>query len=258
MLESAPDSEEHLFKVQWSSPEGGFSEGPLTLLWSLIESYKVDIFEVSLSKITEDFIRFIQLAKNLPIELSSEYAKMAASLVYLKSKALLPNPGFEEAEDEPSLPKELVEKLLEFKKYQIAGTRLGSMDSIQAAVFKRESSQILIDFPEDENWLDLDLIQLISAFNSLLSRQIGEEAKPSLLLAESDYSIQDKIRHIEDLLAFKKEILFSEIFEKEDIEVLDIVYSFLALLEIVKIKPVKIQQHKMFGDIRIVLIDQNS
>jgi segregation and condensation protein A len=90
-----PPNENIQFLVKWSTNEGGWTEGPLSVLWTLIESYKIDIFEVSLSRITEDFIQFLRLAKNLPIELSSEFTKMAASLVYLKSKALLPNPGFE-------------------------------------------------------------------------------------------------------------------------------------------------------------------
>ncbi|NBU97395.1 MAG: ribulose phosphate epimerase, partial [Spirochaetia bacterium] len=90
------NAESSLFLVKWNTNEGGWTEGPLSVLWSLIESYKVDIFEVSLSRITEDFITFLKLARNLPIEISSEFTKMAASLVYLKSKALLPNPGFEE------------------------------------------------------------------------------------------------------------------------------------------------------------------
>ncbi|MCB1178768.1 MAG: segregation/condensation protein A [Leptospiraceae bacterium] len=247
--------EDHPFLVRWNNSDGGFTEGPLTLLWSLIESYKVDIFEVSLSRITEDFISFLKHTKNLPIELGSEFTKMAASLVYLKSKALLPNPGFEEIENEPTLPKELVDKLLEHKKYQIAGKKLAELDIIQSSVFKRESNQIIIDFPEDENWLDIDLIDLIAAYNSILNRQSVNEEVPNLLIAESNYSIDEKIQSIEEKLQFKKEIFFSEIFESEDPEVYDIVYSFMALLEIVKLKKVKIKQHRMFGDIKIFLAE---
>jgi segregation and condensation protein A len=221
----------------------------------LIESYKVDIFEVSLSRITEDFITFLKLAKNLPIEISSEFTKMAASLVYLKSKALLPNPGFEEPDTEPSLPRELVDKLLEHKKFQIVGQKLAYIDLVRSAVFPRESNQILIDFPDDENWLDVDIIDLISAFNGILSKEAVNEEIPKLLIAESNYSISDKINNIEKLLTQKKEILFSEIFFSKDPETLDIVYSFLAILEIVKLKKVKIKQHKMFGDIKIFLVE---
>ncbi len=247
--------EDHQFLVKWNTTDGGFTEGPLSLLWSLIESYKVDIFEVSLSRITEDFINFLKHSKNLPLELGSEFTKMAASLVYLKSKALLPNPGFDEIENEPSLPKELVDKLLEHKKFQIAGKKLAELDLIQSSVFKRESNQIIMDFPEDENWLDIDLIDLIAAYNSILNREAVNEETPNLLIAESNYSIDDKIRMIEDKLQFQKEIYFSEIFESEDPETYDIVYSFMALIEIVKLKKVKIKQHKMFGDIKIFLAE---
>jgi segregation and condensation protein A len=247
--------EEIPFVVRWNTSDGGWSEGPLTLLWSLIESYKVDIFEVSLSRITEDFINFLKHSKNLPIELGAEFTKMAASLVYLKSKALLPNPGFEEIDNEPTLPKELVDKLLEHKKFQIAGQKLAEMDFIQSAVFKRDTSQILMSFPDDENWLDLDLIELISAFNEILGKRASNEETPNILLAESNYSIQDKIEKIESKLRFAKEIYFSEIFESTEPEVYDIVYSFMALLEIVKVKKIRIKQHKMFGDIKIFLVE---
>ncbi|MDX1960346.1 MAG: segregation/condensation protein A [Leptospiraceae bacterium] len=243
------------YVVSWSAGNGEQSSGPLSVLWSLIESYKVDIFEVSLARITEDFLTFLKLAKNLPIELSSEFAKMAASLVYFKSKALLPNPGFDEIDSEPTLPKELVDKLLEHKKYQIAANRLSEIDLVRSCVFRRESDQILIDFPGDENWLDLDLIDLISAFNQIITRGSANQESPSLLIADSKYSIGDKLKFIEDMLMFRKEIHFSEIFQSKEPDTYDIVYSFLALLEIVKLKRVRILQHRMFGDIKIQLVE---
>lgn len=242
------------FTIRWSNPEGGYSEGPLSLLWSLIESYKVDIFDVSLSKITEDFIQFIKLSKTISIELSTEFIKMAANLVYLKSKSLLPNPGFEEIETDTKLPKELVEKLLEHKKFQLAGRKLGEIDEISAGVFRRESNQILIDFPTDENWLDLDLLDLISAFNNILETRAVNEEIPNLLVADQDYSIDTKIKTIEELLEKRREIDFSDIFDSTEPDTYDVVFSFLALLEIVKLKKVGIKQHKMFGNIKIFLV----
>jgi segregation and condensation protein A len=241
------------FHVKWVNPDGGWAEGPLSVLWGLIESYKIDIFEVSLSRITEDFLNFLRLSKNLSIELGSEFIKMAAHLVYLKSRALLPNPGFDEIETEPALPKELVEKLLEHKKFQIAAQKLSEIDLIQSAVFQRESTQFIIPFPEDENWLDLDLIDLISAFNKILTKESVKEQIPDVLIAQSNYSISDKISQIESLLEKNKEIYFSELFDKDEPEILEIVYSFLAILEIVKLRKIHIKQHKMFGDIKIFL-----
>ncbi len=108
------------FVVRWNNQDGGLTEGPISVLWSLIDSYKVDIFEVSLARITSDFIQFLRTTQSLSIELTSEFAVMASHLVYLKSKALLPDPGFEEEDYDPPLPKELVDKLLEHKKFQIA------------------------------------------------------------------------------------------------------------------------------------------
>jgi segregation and condensation protein A len=255
MSEAIQEEEESLFfKARWESPEGGYSEGPLSLLWSLVESYKIDIFDVSLSQITDDFINYIRRSKDISVELSSDFTRMAAHLVYLKSKALLPNPGFEEADSDLKLPKELVEKLLEHKKYQMAANTLGELDRIQSAVFKRESGQILLNFPDDENWLDIDLIDLISAFNEILDRNSVNEEAPNLLIASQDYSIEEKLKYIEDLLNFKKEIYFSEIFQSEEADTYDIVFSFLAVLEVVKLKKVVLKQHKIFGDIKLILV----
>ncbi len=251
--EQREEVNEEPFLVNWNNSEGGLTQGPLSLLWSLIESYKVDIFDVSLSKITEDFISFINLSKKISLELNTDFLKMAAHLVYLKSKALLPNPGFDEIDEEPKLPKALVEKLLEHKKFQLMGQKLSAIDEVVAGVFKRESNQILNNFTEDDNWLDLDLIDLISAFNSILQKQAANDEHPNLLIANQDYSIDTKITKIETLLEEKKEIFFSEIFDSENPETYDIVFSFLALLEIIKHKKISIHQHKLFGNIKIFL-----
>jgi segregation and condensation protein A len=240
--------------IRWNNPDGGFTEGPLSLLWSLIESYKVDIFDVSLTRITEDFIQFINLSKTISLELSTDFLKMAAHLVYLKSKALLPNPGFDEIDEEPKLPRELVEKLLEHKKFQMMGQKLSAIDEVVAGVFKRDTNQILIDFPSDDNWLDLDMLDLISAFNSILQNKSVNEEVPNLLIAGQEYSIDKKMTSIEEQLNLKKEIYFSDIFESDEPDTFDIVFSFLAILEIVKLKKVIIQQHKIFGNIKIILV----
>lgn len=251
--EKKEEVNEEPFLVKWNNPDGGLTEGPLSLLWNLIESYKIDIFDVSLSRITEDFIQFINFSKNLSLELNTDFLKMAAHLVYLKSKALLPNPGFDEIEEELKLPKELVEKLLEHKKFQLMGQKLSAIDEVIAGVFKRESNQILNNFTDEDNWLDLDLIDLISAFNSILQKQAANDETPNLLIANQDYSIDTKINKIEKLLEEKKEIFFSEIFDSEEPETYDVVFSFLALLEIIKHKKISIQQHKLFGNIKIFL-----
>ncbi|MCE9501145.1 MAG: segregation/condensation protein A [Leptospira sp.] len=241
-----------VFTVRWNNSEGGLTEGPLSLLWNLIESYQIDIFDVALSRITKDFINFIRISQSLSIELGAEFTLMAANLVYLKSKALLPDPGYEEEDQENTLPKDLVLKLLEHKKFQLAGKDLGEIEKISSGVFNRESNQILIDFPEDENWLEVSLLELISAFNTILEKNSKNNEIPDVLIAKNGFSVEEKITHLENLLKLKNEVFFFEIFEVEKPEVGEIVASFLAVLEIVKLKFAVVRQHKMFGDIKIL------
>lgn len=202
------------FIVRWQNQDGGLTEGPLTVLWSLIDSYKVDIFEVSLSRITSDFIQFLRTSQSLSIELTSEFAVMAAHLVYLKSKALLPDPGFEEEDYDPPLPKELVDKLLEHKKFQMAGQRLAELDRLTAGMFTRETNQVL---DETEVWLDVSLVDLISAFNSILEQESSNEEEELVPIYEgvSQYSVEDKMAYLQDLIQTRGEIHFMDLFEND-------------------------------------------
>ncbi|EMY77987.1 ScpA/B protein [Leptospira weilii serovar Ranarum str. ICFT] len=238
------------FVVQWNNGEGGLSEGPLSVLWSLIESYKVDIFDVSLSRITRDFLSFLRISETLSLELSAEYALMAANLIYLKSKALLPDPGFEEEDYEPPLPPELVEKLLEHKKFQLTAKKLSEMDQNQTGVFRRESNATL---DEDENWLDVSLLDLISAFHEILESQSEEPEIPTLLTAPHRFTVEEKMEKILSSLREKKEVSFPELFQRERPEKAEIVATFLALLELSKQRILRAKQHKLFGEIRLFL-----
>ncbi len=240
---------ENPFVVRWNSLEGGLAEGPIQVLWDLIDSYKVDIFDVSLSRITRDFIQFIKTSEKLSIELTSEFALMASHLVYWKSKALLPDPGFEEDDIEPPLPQELVEKLLEHKKFQMAGQRLGDLDRIASGVFTRESNQVL---EEEEAWLDVSLVDLISAFNSLLESISEEKTEIPVYEGYEHYSIEDKMAYILQILEDQNEIKFEELFTKGNPSKKEIVAVFLAMLETVKIRKTRILQNSLFGEIKIV------
>jgi segregation and condensation protein A len=246
---------EQQFVVRWNNTDGGVTEGPLSVLWSLIDSYRLDIFDVSLSRITTDFIQFLKTAEAISLELSSDFALMAANLVYLKSRALLPDPGFEEEDYDPPLPKELVDKLLEHKKFQMAGTRLGDLEKITSAMFTRESDVVLV---EDDKWLDLSLVDLISAFNSILNKEPENEEEPKIFEGVAkNFSIEDKMSYIQEKLNSKGELLFTEIFENDAPEKQEIVAAFMAVLEIVKIKVAKVVQHQVFGTIKLISVSNS-
>lgn len=241
-------NESHTFVVQWSNLDGGISEGPIQVLWSLIDSYKVDIFDVSLSRITRDYIQFLKTSESLSLELTSEFALMASHLVYWKSKALLPDPGFEEDEFDPPLPQELVEKLLEHKKFQIAGQKLGELDRIASGIFSRDTNQVI---DEGDSWLDVSLVALISAFHSYLEKAALTEENSKIFDPVEHYSIEEKMDLLLSILEKRGEILFQELFSKKPSR-REIVAVFLAVLETVKIKKTQVLQRETFGELKIV------
>lgn len=241
------------FVVSWPGEDGELEEGPLGVLWQLIESYRVDIFDVSLLRITEDFMAFLMSGEELRIDLASSFSVMAARLLYYKSRALLPDPGFEEPEEEPRLPPELVQQLLEYRKFQQAAERLKSIEAITAGMFRRETGLTPDVDTGDGEWLDLDMADLVHAYQAVLER-FGQ-IKPIDAEYEIDldqYSVEDKIDQIRNLLKTAVSFSFRDLFENlESMTRGEIVVTFLAILELVKQSDIIIRQPAKYDDIVI-------
>lgn len=238
------------FMVSWPGEDGQIEEGPLTVLWQLIESYRVDIFDVSLLRITEDFMSFLTSSEELRLDLASSFSVMAARLLYYKSRALLPDPGFEEPEEEPRLPPELVQQLLEYRKFQQAAEKLKSIEAITAGMLRRETG-LTPDVDTEGEWLDLDLSDLVHAYQAVLDR--FRQVAPGEVDLEIDldqYSVEDKIDSIRSLLKTAVSFSFHDLFENlESMTRGEIVVTFLAILELVKQSEIIIRQQNKFADI---------
>ena len=238
------------FMVSWPGEDGQIEEGPLTVLWQLIESYRVDIFDVSLLRITEDFMSFLTSSEELRLDLASSFSVMAARLLYYKSRALLPDPGFEEPEEEPRLPPELVQQLLEYRKFQQAAEKLKSIEAITAGMLRRETG-LTPDVDTEGEWLDLDLSDLVHAYQAVLDR--FRQVAPGEVDLEIDldqYSVEDKIDSIRSLLKTAVSFSFHDLFENlESMTRGEIVVTFLAILELVKQSEIIIHQQNKFADI---------
>ncbi|MFN3605411.1 MAG: segregation and condensation protein A [Leptonema sp. (in: bacteria)] len=236
------------FLVQWIGPEGE-EKGPLYVLWQLIESYQVDIFEVSLTKITEDFLNYIQNSNIFKLEVASSFIEIASRLLYYKSKALLPDPGFEE-EEQDTLPKEIIQQLLEYRKFQKAAEALEQIEEVSLGIFGRETFDLVIsEFEERYN-----LNSLIQAYLRLLKRKLIQEYKTKdfLEIEIETITLEDKIQYIRGLIHKKQAIEFFEILEKKDfLFLLEVVVSFLAILELARQKVIVIEQKQSFGPIFI-------
>ena len=221
-------------------------EGPLDLLWTLIKKAKLDIAEVSLSQITEQYIRYLQLMDTLNIKIATEFIWMASELLFYKSRALLPTQDMEDEYFVPPLPPELIEKLLEYKKFQQASVQLKEQYDQFADIFERTNN--LEEILGSEEYIEVSLFDLLKAFADVVESQSVIESEEIVF---DEILVSDKIEYITGLLKEKEMVLFSEIFSPH-VNRAEVIASFLAILEMTKTAIIKIVQHKIFGDIRVV------
>jgi segregation and condensation protein A len=220
--------------------------GPLDLLWELIKKSKIDITEISISEITEQYISLLKMMEELDVKVASSFILMASELIYYKSKALLPTDEMKDEYFVQPLPPELIQKLLEYKKFQKVSTELRDMFEIQNNVYVRNN--IYENSDNEELYLEVSLYELIRAFSNVLNST--EVAAPQEILFD-EILVSDKIEYITEMLKENEFIIFNQIFSKIATKA-EIIASFLAVLEMSKTGIIKIQQHRIFGDIRIL------
>lgn len=220
--------------------------GPLDVLWELIKKSKIDITEVSLSKITEQYIEFLKLLEEMDVKLASDFILLASELIYYKSRALLPTGDVDDEYFTQPLPPELIQKLLEYKKYQKVTDDLKDMYEVQNNVFIRNN--VLDELGEEEYYLDVSLYDLLKAFSNVLNSTNEVETGEIIF---DEILVSGRIEYITELLKEKDSILFTEIFPSKPSKA-EVIATFLAMLEMSKTRMVRIQQHRVFGEIRIL------
>ena len=220
-------------------------EGPLDLLLYLIKKDELDIYDISIERITQQYLAFIEAFKILDLEVAGEFVVMAANLIYIKSRSLLPahvQPPEEEAEeDDPRW--ELVRQLVEYKKFKDAAAQLGQREVEQSNMFGRlQDSE-----PAPERPLgDVSVFDLISAFNNVL-RRIQQREDLREIFAEN-FTVSDKIDLIMKITAGGVSLRFTELFANAASRT-EIVVTFLALLELIRLKQLTARQEDPFGEI---------
>jgi segregation and condensation protein A len=224
-------------------------EGPLDLLLYLIKKDEIDIYDISLERITSQYLEYLQAFKELNIELAGEFVVMAANLIYLKSRSLLPvdqQPPEEDAgEDDPRW--ELIRQLIEYKKFKEAAAELHVRELEQEKVFAREgaSSSAL---QEPLRLGEVGIFQLINAFQTVIKRI---EARQDLQeIFGERFSVSEKIDSILHRVGTGAPVRFSELFGAVASR-LEVVVTFLALLELIRLKQVRAVQKSIFEEIEI-------
>jgi segregation and condensation protein A len=223
-------------------------EGPLDLLLHLIQRNEVSITDIPIALITQQYLETIELMKSLNLDVAGEYLVMAAYLTHIKSQMLLPDPEADEPPDQGDDPRnELVAHLLEYKRYKEAAENLAENPILDRDVFIREGCDEEVELPPSRQPLNVGLHELLAALREVLERTSRRdliEVEPDRLL------VRDKIREILELLNTHELITFSTLFN-EDVSRLNVLTTFLALLEIVKLQLVRIYQDRPFGTILI-------
>jgi segregation and condensation protein A len=224
-------------------------EGPLDLLLYLIKRDKIDIHDIPIAPITKSYMEYLELMQQLNLDVAGEFMVMAATLIHIKSKMLVPVEPTEAAGDEEvEDPREaLVQRLLELQRYKEAAGILHQQAQIRSATWTRPDTVLPRFDDSGEEMLEAGLYDLISAFRELLDRR-------KVLLAhevEADgKSIEERMSELLDLIKEGQSLEFLELFAALETKQ-DMIVTFLALLELIRLKRVKVYQRGIYGAIRV-------
>lgn len=229
------------FQVAFHTRAGSEQKGPLAVLWTLIESYEVDIFSVSLSRITNDFLSFMDRSE-ITLEEQADFAHTAARLLFYKSRQLLPNATVGDDAPPDTLPYELVEQLLEYKKMQQAAEGMRALEERSQLRLLREPTWSA--FEGDQDYLEVDLLSFLKSFRDFLDRE--EKSRP-MQIADETISVEEMMEYMVSKVMGDEEASFFR--AVTGFSVARIIACFLALLELAKQKMIKLRQDEWLGDI---------
>lgn len=223
-------------------------EGPLDLLLYLVKKDHLNIYDIPIAQVTEQYLQYLELMRLLDLNIAGDFLVIAATLMQIKSKMLLPvEEGLQDSPQEDPR-EELVRRLLEYEKFKEIAQTLREKETSQSELFKRpkaiEKEQLA---PEKEVYFEASVFDLLNAFSKAL------ESIPKELFYEvikDEFTIQDKIHEILHLLLINNSTRISEIFNKAGSKI-EIIIIFLAILELIRLKEVVACQKEFFGEIEI-------
>jgi segregation and condensation protein A len=234
-------------------------EGPLDLLLYLIKKEEVDIYEVNLTQLATQFLEYIEVMRMLDLEIAGEFLVMAATLMYIKSRELLPKDqqvkpeGEEDEGDDPRW--ELIRRLVEYKKFKDAASQLQALETRQESVHPRLPVKPEFAAEAAPARKDVSLFDLINAVNSVLQRVNQREDLRDIF--EDRWTVSEKIEHLVRLVAERPVVKFSELFASATSRT-EVVVTFLALLELIRLRQLVAQQSETFGEIEIARAPESS
>ena len=225
-------------------------EGPLDLLLYLIKKEEVDIYEVNLTRLATQFIEYIETLRLLDLEIAGEFLVMAATLMHIKSRELLPvdQQVQTEGEDDGEDPRwELIRQLVEYKKFKDAAGQLAELEERQESVFPRVPATLEFE-TEAPRRQEASIFDLVNAVNMVLQRFARRSDQRDIF--EDKWSVSEKIEALMRAISERSHLKFSELFA-EATSRSEVVVTFLALLELIRLKQVTALQREAFGEIEI-------
>ncbi|MDA7680922.1 segregation/condensation protein A [Verrucomicrobiales bacterium] len=225
-------------------------EGPLDLLLYLIKKDEVDIYEVSVERITDQYLEYIDTFKILNIELASEFIVMAANLMYIKSRTLLPRneQAPEEDIDEEDPRWELIRQLVEYKKFKDAANYLEKRE-VENQKFYSAEQQFCDDLEEEgEPIVNVGIFELIQAFQGVLKRFDDEDDLTEI--ADDRFTVSDKIDYLITNVSKGQKVKFYQLFEEASTKS-EVLVTFLALLELIRLNEFQVRQNGVLGEIEL-------
>lgn len=237
-------------------------EGPLDLLYHLIQKNKINIYDIPISEITDQYMDYIFEMQKMNLELASEFLVMASTLLHIKSRILLPSNKEEQENpsEEVDPREELVVRLVEYKKYKEFAAELNEREQFWSRVFYKLPEQYNFDYEYEELELDLDENKLKDAYLKVIKRNNLKENKRTneiQQIAQKDkVTVKSKIKHIMSILFNRKHFVFGKIFSVKEKSITEIVTAFLALLVVVKSGKASVEQKKQYSDIFVSRCDK--
>jgi segregation and condensation protein A len=220
-------------------------EGPLDLLLFLIKKNEINIYDIPVAQITEQYLEYLSYAEELDLDDVTEFHAMAAHLLYIKSRTLLPvDLDLDDDAEDPR--QELVEQLIEYQKFKKLSELMEEKEKEAEWIVERKKLQRALPFTDENLWEKVDIWDLVKTFSSLMSNMPGER----IYDLYEEVTINEKITLLSELLETKGECYFTDLVVRKG-SVMDIVCAFLAILESVKVRMILILQNRMFGDILI-------
>lgn len=221
-------------------------EGPLDLLLHLIKKAKIDIEDIFVSRITEQYLDYMQQLKEVDLDRASEFIETAALLLEIKSKSLLPKPPVEE-DDPEDAKRELIQRIQEYKLYKEASVKMKELETVDILYREPDPSVGQVKFVLKDMHMD----GLVKALQKLFLKMEQNAIKPRERQIQLDrYTMEDRVAFIKDTMLMQEKISFFDLFES-DFSKPEVITTFQALLELLKLQVVRAVQDEIFGDITI-------